>query len=136
MRTTSYSKDFPVVFAYLLELDTTQILKELEETKVITLMSQVSEFPQCILFTTGPRVSKGHLQWVPKFPPMCDIRDQTPAYRKQSSLAVTLPGFKISTSLTRQERSLFFTDETDHRHYVLIFNPHWTDVCDCDEVWP
>ena len=38
MRTTSRSKDFPTIFACLLGLDTTQILKEPEEKRIIILI--------------------------------------------------------------------------------------------------
>ena len=136
MRMTSHPKHYPVVFACLLGLDVEQVLKAPEDQRMITLIAQVSELPQGILFATGPRINKECYRWAPNLPPTSPINDSTPIHRKQMSLMVVLPGFKFSQSLSGQGTIIFFEDDDDHRLYVLNFNIHETEVRPCDETWP
>lgn len=136
MRRTSHPKDYPVVFACLLGLDIEQVLQAPEDQKMVTLVSQVSELPQGVLFTTGPRIHEECYRWAPSLPPTDPINDNTPVYRNQMSLMVVLPAFKFRQYLSGQGSLMLFEDDDDHRCYVLNFSFYKTEVRPCDETWP
>jgi Heterokaryon incompatibility protein (HET) len=136
MRKTSHHGDSPVIFACLLGLDIKQVLEEPEDNRMISLLSQMSEYPQGILFVTGPRISKTQYRWAPSLPPTCDIYDDTPAYREKSSLMVKLPGFQFNKPLSGKDTILTFEDSDDQTCYLLSFDIHESELRPCDETWP